>query len=171
MTTSRSPRGRRDDHQEPCPSDPSKTALAAQARHAVLDADHRDGAGAFLARQPREPGHIERARSVLAGGATSNWQIAEPQAVWISHGEGSKVYDVDGSEYGDFHGGYGVSIAGHAHPAIVDAVARAGPPRHPLRPAHRGRDRGRRGARRALRRSRCGGSPTPAPRRPWTPST
>jgi hypothetical protein len=25
----------------------------------------------------------------------SNWQIAEPQAVWMSHGLGSKVYDVD----------------------------------------------------------------------------
>ena len=27
-----------------------------------------------------------RERASLAGGATSNWQIAEPQAVWISHG-------------------------------------------------------------------------------------
>jgi glutamate-1-semialdehyde 2,1-aminomutase len=60
---------------------------------------------------------------VLPGGATSNWQIAEPQAVWMSHGSGSKVYDVDGTEYSDFHGGYGVSIAGHAHPAIVAAVS------------------------------------------------
>ena len=43
--------------------------------------------------------------------------------MWISHGRGSKVYDVDGSEYSDFHGGYGVSLAGHAHPAIVAAVS------------------------------------------------
>ena len=35
---------------------------------------------------------------------------------------GSKIYDVDGVEYSDFHGGYGVSLAGHAHPAIVAAV-------------------------------------------------
>ena len=56
------------------------------------------------------------------GGATSNWQIAEPQAVWISHGGGSLVFDVDGTAYSDFHGGYGVSLAGHAHPAIVRAV-------------------------------------------------
>ena len=41
----------------------------------------------------------------------------------MSHGEGSKVYDVDGNEYVDMHGGYGASIAGHAHPAIVAAVS------------------------------------------------
>lgn len=77
----------------------------------------------FLARQPRSTELIERAREHLAGGATSNWQIAEPQAVWMSHGAGSKVYDVDGTEYVDMHGGYGASIAGHAHPAIVAAVS------------------------------------------------
>ena len=36
------------------------------------------------------------------------------------------------------------SLAGHAHPAIVEAVAGPGRPRHPLRAADRGRDRGRR---------------------------
>ncbi|MDX1892369.1 aspartate aminotransferase family protein [Mycolicibacterium sp. 050158] len=76
----------------------------------------------FLRRQPRSTELIGRAREHLAGGATSNWQIAEPQAVWMSHGAGSKVYDVDGNEYVDMHGGYGASIAGHAHPAIVAAV-------------------------------------------------
>src|SRR6478609_852609 len=77
----------------------------------------------FLRRQPRSTEFIERAREHLAGGATSNWQIADPQAVWMSHGAGSKVYDVDGNEYVDMHGGYGASIAGHAHPAIVAAVS------------------------------------------------
>jgi glutamate-1-semialdehyde 2,1-aminomutase len=77
----------------------------------------------FLNRQPRSRELIDRARRVLPGGATSNWQIADPQAVWMSHGAGSKVYDVDGTEYSDFHGGYGVSIAGHAHPAVVAAVS------------------------------------------------
>src|SRR4051812_32971927 len=77
----------------------------------------------FLRRQPRSAEFIGRARRHLAGGATSNWQIAQPQAVWMSHGSGSKVYDVDGTEYVDLHGGYGASIAGHAHPAIVAAVS------------------------------------------------
>ena len=77
----------------------------------------------FLRRQPRSTEMIAAAREHLAGGATSNWQIAQPQAVWMSHAAGSKLYDVDGGEYVDMHGGYGASIAGHAHPAIVAAVS------------------------------------------------
>ena len=63
-----------------------------------------------------------RAEHSLAGGVTSSWQITAPQPVWLSHGQGSKVYDVDGNEYVDLHGGYGAALAGHAHPAIVEAV-------------------------------------------------
>lgn len=77
----------------------------------------------FLRRQPRSTELIAVAAEHLAGGATSNWQIAQPQAVWMSHGQGSKVYDVDDTEYVDMHGGYGASIAGHAHPAVVEAVS------------------------------------------------
>jgi len=76
----------------------------------------------FLERQPRSREFIERARRSLAGGVTSSWQITRPQAVWLSHGSGSKIYDVDGTEYVDLHGGYGAGLAGHAHPAIVEAV-------------------------------------------------
>ena len=64
----------------------------------------------------------DRARRSLAGGVTSSWQITVPQPVWLSHGKGSKIYDVDGNEYVDLHGGYGAALAGHAHPAIVEAV-------------------------------------------------
>jgi glutamate-1-semialdehyde 2,1-aminomutase len=78
----------------------------------------------FVKRQPRSTALIAEAARCLAGGATSNWQIAEPQAVWMSHGRGSHVWDVDGNEYVDMHGGYGADIAGHGHPAIVEAVTR-----------------------------------------------
>ncbi len=37
----------------------------------------------------------------------------------------ARVWDVDGNEYLDFHGGFGVGIAGHAHPEIVEAVTHA----------------------------------------------
>jgi glutamate-1-semialdehyde 2,1-aminomutase len=75
----------------------------------------------FRSRQRRSE-EMSRRATALAGGATSSWQVAEPHAVWLSHGNGSKLYDVDGNEYSDFHGGYGVSLAGHNHPAIVAAV-------------------------------------------------
>jgi glutamate-1-semialdehyde 2,1-aminomutase len=76
----------------------------------------------FVERQPESARMAGRARHCLAGGVTSSWQITVPQAVWLSHGRGSKIYDVDGNEYVDLHGGYGAALAGHAHPAIVEAV-------------------------------------------------
>ena len=76
----------------------------------------------FVKRQPRSAALADRARNVLAGGVTSSWQITTPQPVWLSHGAGGKVYDADGNEYVDLHGGYGAALAGHAHPAIVAAV-------------------------------------------------
>jgi glutamate-1-semialdehyde 2,1-aminomutase len=99
------------------------TPLMTTTRATALDALIENETEIFLKRQPRSRDMIERARGVLAGGATSNWQIAYPQAVWLTHGKGSKIYDVDGTEYSDFHGGYGVSLVGHAHPAIVAAVS------------------------------------------------
>ncbi len=78
----------------------------------------------FIDRQPRSAEAETRAVRSLAGGATSSWMIAKPQTVWISHGEGSKIYDIDGHEYVDLHGGYGVGVIGHAHPAFVSAVSR-----------------------------------------------
>jgi glutamate-1-semialdehyde 2,1-aminomutase len=76
----------------------------------------------FTQRQPESARMAARARDSLAGGVTSSWQITAPQPVWLSHGRGSKIYDVDGNEYVDLHGGYGAALAGHAHPAIVEAV-------------------------------------------------
>jgi glutamate-1-semialdehyde 2,1-aminomutase len=78
---------------------------------------------AFHERQPRSAELLGRATKVMAGGAASSWQIARPQMIWISHGEGSKVYDADGIQYSDFNGGYGVGLMGHAHPAVVEAVS------------------------------------------------
>jgi glutamate-1-semialdehyde 2,1-aminomutase len=76
----------------------------------------------FVARQSESRRMAGRANRALAGGVTSSWQITRPQPVWLSHGKGSKIYDVDGNEYVDLHGGYGAALAGHGHPAIVEAV-------------------------------------------------
>jgi acetylornithine/N-succinyldiaminopimelate aminotransferase len=42
----------------------------------------------------------------------------------LDHGNGVRVWDVDGNAYLDFVGGIAVSSLGHAHPAIVEAVSR-----------------------------------------------
>jgi glutamate-1-semialdehyde 2,1-aminomutase len=76
----------------------------------------------FVERQPGSAELHKRAARSLAGGVTSSWQITRPQPVFIERGAGSHIYDVDGNEYVDLHGGYGAGLAGHAHPAIVEAV-------------------------------------------------
>ena len=45
--------------------------------------------------------------------------------IFIARGEGSRIFDVDGNEYIDWVCSWGPLIAGHAHPAVVDAVASA----------------------------------------------
>ena len=76
----------------------------------------------FVRRQPQSARLAGQARNHLTGGVTSSWQITVPQPVWLSHGRGSKVWDVDGNEYVDLHGGYGAALAGDAHPAIKKAI-------------------------------------------------
>ncbi len=76
----------------------------------------------FRRQMPRSAEMTEIAKQNLAGGVTSSWQISEPHPIWIDSGRGSRVIDVDGNEYVDFHGGYGAMLAGHAHPAIVKAI-------------------------------------------------
>jgi len=77
----------------------------------------------FLDRAPKATEMGDRAGRSLAGGVTSSWQISDPQPIWIDRGLGSRVWDVDGNEYVDLHGGYGAMLAGHAHPAVVAAVS------------------------------------------------
>src|SRR5918994_1180906 len=86
-----------------------------------------EGERRFKERQPRSRALIGEAWGVLAGGATSSWQIARPQMIWVSHGEGSRIYDADGGEYVDLHGGYGVGAVGHGHPRIVEALGKRAP--------------------------------------------
>ena len=100
---------------------------AERAGHAIPDAKLTEIIAAqeeiFVRRQPNSAHLAQAAQQHLAGGVTSSWQITAPQPVWLSHGHGSKVYDVDGNEYVDLHGGYGAALAGHAHPAIRQAIA------------------------------------------------
>src|SRR3712207_8615433 len=48
--------------------------------------------------------------------------VCSSDLIWVSHGEGSKIYDADGGEYVDLHGGYGVGAVGHGHPRIVERL-------------------------------------------------
>src|SRR3954467_1682302 len=64
----------------------------------------------------------DRARNVLTGGVASSYQLREPWPIYLEHGEGPRVWDVDGNEMYDFHNGFGAMVQGHAHPAIGKAI-------------------------------------------------
>ncbi|MDQ2622427.1 MAG: aspartate aminotransferase family protein [Actinomycetota bacterium] len=64
----------------------------------------------------------QRAEKVMPGGVPSSFQVNDPWPVYLTHGEGSQVWDVDGNEYTDFHNGFGVMCIGHANPTVGDAV-------------------------------------------------
>ncbi len=78
----------------------------------------------LLARTPGSQAAYERASAVMPRGVPSSFQAADPRPVYLSHGAGSRVWDVDGNEYVDFHNGFGVMCVGHANPVITEAVAR-----------------------------------------------
>ena len=49
--------------------------------------------------------------------------VYRPRRVVLDHGRGSRVWDRDGREYVDFGAGIAVNALGHAHPALVEALA------------------------------------------------
>ncbi len=76
----------------------------------------------FLAKRQRSRELWRKAQGSMPRGVPSSFQDTPPQPVFIDHGKGSHVWDVDGNEYVDFHNGFGVMVVGHAHPAVVSAV-------------------------------------------------
>jgi glutamate-1-semialdehyde 2,1-aminomutase len=68
--------------------------------------------------------HARGARSMPLGVASS-FQVNDPYPIFLERGRGSRVWDVDGNEYVDYHNGFGTMAVGHAHPKVVEAIERA----------------------------------------------
>lgn len=64
----------------------------------------------------------ERALRVLPGGASRNTILRKPHPLYVDHGEGCWVVDVDGVRRLDFANNMASLIHGHAHPRVVEAV-------------------------------------------------
>ena len=66
---------------------------------------------------------LERSKHALAGGVSSEFRkYNHPHALFYSHGQGSRLYDVDGNEYLDFTLSQGPLIVGHSHPHVLKRV-------------------------------------------------
>jgi glutamate-1-semialdehyde 2,1-aminomutase len=69
-----------------------------------------------------------RARAVLAGGVNSPVRAMRAigrDPLFIDHGAGAEIVDVDGNAYIDYVCSWGALVAGHAHPSVLEAVAAA----------------------------------------------
>jgi glutamate-1-semialdehyde 2,1-aminomutase len=99
-------------------SNTAAVALSADRIQALIAREE----DAFRAGRRRSDEEWRAARRVEPRGVPSSHQDAAPQPIFVDRGQGSRVWDVDGNEYVDFHNGFGVMVVGHAHPLIVKAV-------------------------------------------------
>jgi glutamate-1-semialdehyde 2,1-aminomutase len=70
----------------------------------------------------------QQALELMPGGVNSPVRAMRAigrDPVFIARGEGPMIVDVDGNEYIDWVSSWGPLIAGHAHTAVIDAVASA----------------------------------------------
>ncbi|MGH2925328.1 MAG: aspartate aminotransferase family protein [Solirubrobacterales bacterium] len=97
------------------------TGSSAIDRQRIAELTEREMAK-LTERTPASKQRHERAIKVMPGGVPSSFQENDPWPVYIERGEGTRVWDVDGHEYSDFHNGFGVMCIGHANPTVGAAV-------------------------------------------------
>ena len=74
----------------------------------------------------RSNAHFKKALKRLPLGVSSNFRFwGEERTIYIKHGRGARVTDIDDNEYVDYRLGYGPAILGYADPR-VDEAARKG---------------------------------------------
>ncbi|HET7578055.1 MAG TPA: glutamate-1-semialdehyde 2,1-aminomutase [Bacillales bacterium] len=70
---------------------------------------------------------FEKAKKVMPGGVNSParaFKSVDMDPLFIDHGKGSHVYDIDGNEYIDYVLSFGPLILGHADDQVVEALNR-----------------------------------------------
>ncbi len=78
----------------------------------------------YTRKTPKSKQIFERACKSLEGGVYSAVQAMWPYPLYMTHGRGSKTYDVDGNEYVDCNLDAGPLILGHCHPEVMEAMKR-----------------------------------------------
>lgn len=64
----------------------------------------------------------KRALERIPLGVASNYRHYEPYPLFVKDGQGGRIHDLDGNEYIDHNLSFGALMAGHCHPAVVQAV-------------------------------------------------
>src|SRR5699024_404706 len=67
---------------------------------------------------------FQEAESVIPGGVTANIKHFSPYPIFMKEGHGSKLIDVDNTEYIDYSLCYGALITGHGHPRVTETATK-----------------------------------------------
>ncbi|MCE5602742.1 glutamate-1-semialdehyde 2,1-aminomutase [Staphylococcus pseudintermedius] len=68
---------------------------------------------------------FEKAEQLMPGGVNSPvraFKSVDIPAIFMSRGEGSRIYDIDGNEYIDYVLSWGPLILGHRDPKVIEAI-------------------------------------------------
>lgn len=88
----------------------------------ILPSKTRDEVQKFLERTSKSKEVFEKTVKYVPYGVNSNYRAWEPYPIYFSRGSGSRIWDVDGNEYIDYNLAFGVLVAGHNHPKLVEVV-------------------------------------------------
>lgn len=77
----------------------------------------------YRARNAASCALFRRAQAVLPGGNTRTGVFVDPFPIYVDHAAGVELVDVDGNRRLDFVNNASALILGHAHPAVVAAIA------------------------------------------------
>ncbi len=70
--------------------------------------------------------HFREANKHMPLGVSSNFRYwGEDKTVYVKHGKGARLWDLDDNSYIDYRLGYGPAILGHCHEAVDEAARKA----------------------------------------------
>jgi glutamate-1-semialdehyde 2,1-aminomutase len=76
----------------------------------------------FELRTPKSAEAHKRNLKRLPLGVASNYRAYDPYPIFVKEGRGSHFRDLDGNDYIDHNLCFGALMAGHCHPAVINAV-------------------------------------------------
>ena len=81
-----------------------------------------------MSRYAKSERAMEEAKPLMPGGVNSpvrTFNSVDTPAIFMDHGEGSHIYDIDGNEYIDYVLSWGPLILGHKNPRVIEKLHEA----------------------------------------------
>jgi len=77
----------------------------------------------FARRTPKSAASHKQNLRRIPLGVASNYRAYDPYPIFVKEAQGSHFRDLDGNDYVDYNLCFGALMAGHCHPAVMQAVA------------------------------------------------